>query len=675
MNNTEQPAQDAPDVGFSAPDAACRAIVAQSDDAFLVLDGGSIVACNPGAERMFGLARQQLLASTLILRSPSMQADGRDSAAAMQENLARAAGGVAQRFRWDFLRADGDSFCAEVKLDSWADAEQQKLIATLHDISDLMRVQQEMSKKNIILQSLLDSFPGGVSMVDQSLQLVAWNGEMLRLLDFPESLFLDDPTLERILRFNVERGEYGDVDPEPHLRAMLERAKRFEPHVFERVRPDGTAIEVRGAAMANGGFVTTYLDITDRHQIKERLHHQSVLLEGVLQHLPQGVSVFDNNLELQLWNDGFIKMLNLSGDSIEKGCTFEQLLRSVAERGDFGECDIEKEVAWRIAVVRKFEEHCYEYTDVHKRTYLIQGKPLCYDGKLLELVTTYTDITERKQAEIAQYEINLQLAQLVKDLRDTRADLTLSAHLAALGELVAGVAHEVNTPMANSLLMAGALGEYTGKISAKLKVGSITRADLISFVERAEEASALIFRNLTTAGELLTNFKQVAVDQASSQRRRYNLRQVCCEIIASMKNKLAKSGHRIDLDIPDDIVMDGFPGPFEQVVANFINNALLHGFDGRSNGKMKLSASQPEQGRVLIEFSDDGDGIAEENRGRIYEQFFTTKLGQGGSGLGLNISHNIVTKLLGGQISMQSVLKQGTTFRLDLPLSAPDRQN
>src|SRR5262249_39088897 len=142
------------------------------------------------------------------------------------------------------------------------------------------------------------------------------------------------------------------------------------------------------------------------------------------------------------------------------------------------------------------------------------------------------------------------------------------------------------------------------------------------------------------------------------------------EIIATMMNRIRAAYHRIEFDVPDAIVMDSYPGPFGQVVTNLINNALLHAFDGREEGLMRLVASMPVEGRVLISFSDDGGGISQENLSRIFDPFFTTKLGQGGSGLGLSISYNIVTSLLGGHISVISS-SGGTTFTLDLPLTAP----
>ncbi|MFL6659914.1 MAG: sensor histidine kinase, partial [Massilia sp.] len=145
------------------------------------------------------------------------------------------------------------------------------------------------------------------------------------------------------------------------------------------------------------------------------------------------------------------------------------------------------------------------------------------------------------------------------------------------------------------------------------------------------------------------------------------------EIIATMMNRIRAANHSITMNVADTIGMDSYPGPFGQVITNFINNALLHAFAPGTTGSMCLSASLHGDGRVMIEFSDDGGGIPAEHLGRIFDPFFTTKLGQGGSGLGLSISYNIVTSLLGGHITVDSTAKNGTCFTLDLPLTAPQQ--
>ena len=265
--------------------------------------------------------------------------------------------------------------------------------------------------------------------------------------------------------------------------------------------------------------------------------------------------------------------------------------------------------------------------------------------------------------------VALDNADAYRQLKETQAQLAAHEKLASLGSLVAGVAHELNTPIGNSLLMASTLQEKTDALAARFARGELKKSDLEAWIGAAREACSLIVRSLHAAADLVNSFRQVSVDQASTQRRSFELAQACHEIAATMMNQVRRAGHTLDLQIEPGIVMDSYPGPFGQVVINFVNNALLHAFEGRG-GVMTLSATRLVDDRVRIEFRDDGRGIAPDHLARIFDPFFTTRMGQGGTGLGLSIAYNIATTLLGGTIRVESEPGQGTSFILDLPLRA-----
>ena len=271
--------------------------------------------------------------------------------------------------------------------------------------------------------------------------------------------------------------------------------------------------------------------------------------------------------------------------------------------------------------------------------------------------------------------IALDNAEAYRQLQVTQAQLVSREKLAALGSLVAGVAHELNTPIGNSLMMASTMLAKTEELIKNLEQRSIRRTELDTYLSQSQEASVLIMRGLNNAADLVQSFKQVAVDQTTAQRRSFDLQQVCHEIVATVKNQVKRSGHIVEFDVPEGILMDSYPGPLGQVISNLINNALLHAFDQRKGGRIVLAARTVAGGRVHIHFKDNGAGIREENLKRIFDPFFTTKMGQGGSGLGLSISYNIVTSILNGQILVQSVVGGGSTFTLDLPLVAPIKQH
>jgi ligand-binding sensor domain-containing protein/signal transduction histidine kinase len=304
--------------------------------------------------------------------------------------------------------------------------------------------------------------------------------------------------------------------------------------------------------------------------------------------------------------------------------------------------------------------------------------PISVAGKVRGVITVHSYRTHAYQridldmlTTLASYvAVAFANADSYRKLLDTQQQLVEREKLAALGSLVAGVAHELNTPIGNSLVIASTMEDKTTDIETRNNGNTLRRSDLTQFIEASREASTLLMRSLRNAAELVNSFKQVAVDQASAKRRDFNLHQASQEIVTTMKNQIRKAGHQIEMQVPDDIVLDSFPGPYGQVIINLINNALLHAFEGRSGGLMRMWAVPLGADQVRIVFQDNGVGIAIEHQARIFDPFFTTKLGQGGNGLGLSITYNIVTSLLDGSIRADSVVGVGTRFTIDLPLKA-----
>jgi signal transduction histidine kinase len=257
-------------------------------------------------------------------------------------------------------------------------------------------------------------------------------------------------------------------------------------------------------------------------------------------------------------------------------------------------------------------------------------------------------------------------------LQLTQSKLVEQEKLAALGSLVAGVAHELNTPIGNSLLTASSLEEMTDQMVAEIQSGNIRRSSIDKFGVQAKAACTLLMRNLANAANLVTSFKQIAVDQTSDKRRVFNLHTVTSEVAATLGGRMRREEHQLSIQIPDNIDMDSFPGPYGQVITNLILNALIHAFDGKKNGEIHITAERINELQVRLIVSDNGVGINENNLNRIFEPFFTTRMGQGGSGLGLHISYNIVTAILGGSIQVNSRVNRGTSFEITLPLTTPE---
>lgn len=266
-------------------------------------------------------------------------------------------------------------------------------------------------------------------------------------------------------------------------------------------------------------------------------------------------------------------------------------------------------------------------------------------------------------------ELNQALQKTIDELKWAQENLIRSEKLAGLGSLVAGVAHELNTPIGNALTVATTLQDHTRSLAAEFKTG-LRRASLENFLTENQTAGELIVRNLQRAANLVTSFKHVAVDQTSENRRQFELRPTVEEIVATLSPILKKTPYLLDLDISPGIMLNSYPGALGQILTNLVNNAVFHAFSERDHGNMRLSAAHLPNEKVRIVFEDDGHGMSPLTLKRIFDPFFTTRLGQGGSGLGMNIVHNLVCGLLKGDISAESELGEGSRFIIELPLEA-----
>ncbi|NDY93953.1 sensor domain-containing diguanylate cyclase [Ideonella livida] len=264
------------------------------------------------------------------------------------------------------------------------------------------------STDQAILQTIIDHLPSAVSMIDSELRMVACNRQLRTLLEFPDHLFEPQlPTLYDLALFNAQRGEYGPGDPQEQAQALCQRALTMQPHVFERQRPNGIVLEVRGAPLPGGGFVTIYTDITERKKAEQNAKRYSAYLDAVINVLPQGVTVIDEDLVIQLWNHSFERLLGLPPDLMRPGITFEDVTRSNAQRGEYGEVDVEARVQQAAALARRFMAHRLTRTRPDGTTLEIEGRALHVDGEVRGFVTTYTDVTEISQARQAMEQLAL----------------------------------------------------------------------------------------------------------------------------------------------------------------------------------------------------------------------------------------------------------------------------
>ncbi len=301
------------------------------------------------------------------------------------------------------------------------------------------------------------------------------------------------------------------------------------------------------------------------------------------------------------------------------------------------------------------------------------------------LISVVRDITQRKKNAKEIRELNTELESRVKqrtlelenantalsdsieELKKTQKSLVEAEKMASLGVLVAGIAHEINTPVGVGFTAASHLKEQTESISKRYSDGDIRRSELEEYIHIADESASVILENLDKASGHIKSFKNVAVDQASRDIRKFNLKEYISDTIVSLNPVIKKTKHEIHLEGDNSLVVESVAGSVSQVITNLIMNSLKHGFEGVEKGCIHIEV-QGKKKNAVISYSDDGKGMTEEVLVRIFDPFFTTKRGEGGSGLGMHIVYNLVTQSLGGEIECRSTAGRGTKFLIKFPL-------
>jgi ligand-binding sensor domain-containing protein/signal transduction histidine kinase len=315
-----------------------------------------------------------------------------------------------------------------------------------------------------------------------------------------------------------------------------------------------------------------------------------------------------------------------------------------------------------------------------------RGRAVVRDGRgrALRMAGITQDITELREYEATLKRINQELEQRVEErtsaltvlngsLLQTIEQLRMAQHqlveaekLAALGSLVAGIAHEINTPLGVGVTAASHLEQQARRFAQRLDAGTLKDGELEAFRTVVLECSAIVLRNLQRADKMIRSFKQVAVDQASEKPRRIDLRAYLDEILTSLQPALKRTRHKMDIDIPPNLLVDTYPGALYQIVTNLVMNAVTHAFGEGESGSIRIRARR-DADALVFEFSDDGRGMSDDVRRHIFDPFFTTRRGQGGSGLGMHIVYNLATQMLGGSIECETAPGKGARFTLRLP--------
>jgi signal transduction histidine kinase len=239
--------------------------------------------------------------------------------------------------------------------------------------------------------------------------------------------------------------------------------------------------------------------------------------------------------------------------------------------------------------------------------------------------------------------------------------------MAALGALVSGVAHEVNTPLGNAVTGSTIIKKESSKLLASMKDGTLKKSSLEESLEHIDETARLLFKSINTAADLIRSFKKISIDQSIEQKRDFDIVEYVDEVVKTFRNKLKQIPVEVEIVSEKTLMVNSYPGVLAQILNNFIQNSIIHGFEHkRDDAKITIEITKNENS-ILFVYSDNGEGMADDFKLKAFEPFVTTKRNAGGTGLGLNIVYNIVTQKLNGSLVLETKLGEGTKFIIDIP--------
>jgi PAS domain S-box-containing protein len=566
------------------------------------------------------------------------------------------------------------------------------ILLLLHNTRAQQRARLTLQRSARNFQTLFHSSPDGIVVRHgETGQMVQVNSRFLAMFGYSA----DEVSGLRAHDLSSNEPGYGKAEIQAWYRRTLENG----PQTFDwrSKRKDGSVFwsELSTSTLDLGDgpcILATVRDISDRKAadlLQKAFAHD---MQQVYQNLPIAVFAIDGAHKVTFWNPTMSRITGVPADDVvgtpqswkgaythERPSLADALVDGATPQELMRLYDNTLQPHAVIPGALEGEAYFSALNNGNGMWIRFCAAPLIDNtGRVHGAIETLIDVTQLKRAQENLVQLNSDLearvARRTSDLKLAMAQLLESEKMAALGSLVAGVAHELNTPIGNVLAVASTLQEDVQNFSQKLLSGEARRSDVEHSCQRLQEASTLIERNAVRAAKLINDFKEVAVDQSSTRRRSFDLRTVVEEVLATSCPLLKGTAHTVQLNIPDAITMDSFPGPLEQVLTNLLHNSVRHGFEGRDQGQITVTVQRDvEADSVVLTYEDNGCGIPPANLPHIFEPFYTTKLGQGGSGLGLYIVYNLVTHVLGGKLSAESSAPQGTRFVLRLPLTGPQR--
>jgi PAS domain S-box-containing protein len=679
---------------------------------------GQISLFNRGAERMLGYSAEEMLG-----QSPArlhLPAQVQERAASVSQALGRPIDGFeviavqaqslnARPWNWTYVRKDGRHLAVTQALSCMRDAQGQieGYLGIMIDISEQQAAAQHLQQTNARLQAMLDTSELAIVLSDSSGRVLAFNKGAERLTGYEAAELLgkvpsqlNDQEELRRRRANLEE-ELGRA-PEP-FELFARQARQpagFRTRVWTYRHRNGKPIklsmsmsEVRDGQGKLLGYLSQGRDIGLELAQQRALKAVSDRLQAVLDgSLDVAILVLDRASKVTLFNRGAEHLFGYAQHEMLGRSTLELLheRQELEQRRD----ELGRRLGRRARLSEVFLDPLSapgvgysQWTFVHKSGECFQGslrlsRLPALDDDAESYLAIVLNMSEQVGAQAALEQLNSELearvktrtAELTKTLNTlgmAQEELLRADKLAALGAMVAGVAHELNTPIGTCLTAASTLEERTQEVLRDMASQQLRRSSLEQYLQEAAQISGLLMRGLGNASNLVTHFKQLSVDQTGAMRRSFHLDAVLADVLTVLGPQLKQSRLQVLTELKLIEPIDGYPGEMGRLLVNLILNAQLHAFEPDAEGQVRVEARPLQAGWFELSVQDNGMGMSAEVKRRAFDPFFTTKLGKGGSGLGLNIVYNIATAVLGGEVELRSEPGAGTTFVFRLPISAP----
>ena len=517
-------------------------------------------------------------------------------------------------------------------------------------------------------RKLFDSSIEGIYVTTPDGRLLNANPALARMMGYssPQRLIHEVTDIAHTI--------YVDPAVRTEYQLRMSRVGMVRDFEYQVRRQDGSLLWLSDSATAirdEAGEVIRYegtvRDITNQKQAEAALAESRRRLQEVIDTVPAVINVKDTRLRYVLMNRYMARIFSIEPDDAIGRTTTDLMSRYGARKTD----DNDRRVMETGKELGFYEE---EYIDSSgaMRQWLVNKLPLRgADGEIENIVTVALDIGERKRVEQEMRKAKDAAEATLRNLKETQNSLIEAEKLAALGRLVAGVAHEVNNPVGISLTVASSLERKVAMFSDEVARGNLRRSSLNDFIESGRSASSQLVSNLNRAAELIQSFKQVAADRSYSDQRSFDIADLTDQVVMSLRPGVRKKNLTLTVDCKPNLIMDSYPGPYGQVLTNLFLNSVAHAFPAGEGGEVQIKVKEAGEDHVEVLFSDNGCGMSADIRRRAFDPFFTTRRNEGGTGLGLHIVYSIVTSRLGGRIHLHSAPNEGTRVQMILPRVAP----